>query len=269
MQSDETFQTHWNQFFREDGRTVIVPIDHGTAIPVPGLESPAALVRDLNRFADGYVVNLGIGRACGDALEGKGVCFRTDVYKPAYGDNPDAGSYRVFTADDGIDIGANAVMNMLYTHHAQEERILRECASLISECMDLALPVILETLPFGIGRPDDYTVENIGFAVRCAAELGADVVKTAFPTGAGADAFAAIIDACPVPVVVLGGAAMGDDAALFDMVRAAVDAGAAGVAVGRNVWQHAEPAKVARSLAAIVHEDASAEAALKRMADAI
>ncbi len=266
MSDDEQFRGHWDTFFNE-GRTVIVPIDHGTAIPVPGLEEPADLIGALNPFADGYVVNYGLGRACGDILQGKGVCFRTDVYKPAHADNPDAGSYRVFAAEDGLEIGANAVMNMCYPHHPQEERILRECATLVSECIDAGLPVILESLPYGIGRPDDYTVENIGFAVRCAAELGADVVKTAFPTGASSDDFRSIVDACFVPVVVLGGAAMGDDAALFDIVRKAIDAGAAGVAIGRNVWQHREPAKVARSLQALVHDDASVEAALKRMAD--
>ena len=268
MQDNNPFQGHWDAFFK-DGKTVIVPIDHGTAIPVPGLENPDALVEALNPFADGYVVNFGLGRSCGEALDGKGICFRTDVYKPAHADNSDAGSYRVFAAEDGLEVGANAVMNMCYTHHPQEERIYRECASLVSECIDVGLPVILETLPFGIGRPDDYTVENIGFAVRMAAELGADLVKTAFPTGATADQFRAIIDSCFVPVVVLGGAAMGDDSALFGMVRTAMDAGASGIAVGRNVWQHEQPAKVARSLQAIVHENASVEAAIKRMGDTL
>ena len=265
MQDDSSFQAHWGTFFKE-GKTVIVPIDHGTAIPVPGLEDPSALIRSLNPFADGYVVNFGLGRACGEALEGKGVCFRTDVYKPAFGDNANTGSTRMFSVDDGFEIGANAVMNMFYLHHPQEDRIYRECAALVSECIDAGLPVILESLPFGIGCGDKYTPENIGFAVRAAAELGADVVKTAYPTGS-VDDFRAIVESCFVPVVVLGGAAMGNDAALFEMVRNSMDAGAAGIALGRNVWQHAEPAKIARSLHALVHEDASVASALKLMGD--
>lgn len=268
MQEDSSFQAHWGTFFKE-GKTVIVPIDHGTVIPVEGLEDPSALVRTLNPFADGYVVNYGLGRACGEALQGKGICFRTDVYKPAYGDNPNTGSTRVFSVEDGFEIGANAVMNMLYTHHAEESRIYRECAALVSECIEAGLPVILEALPFGIGHPGEYTPENIRFAVRCAAELGADVVKTAFPTGATTSDFEAIVDSCFVPVVVLGGASMADDEALFSMVRQSMDAGASGVAVGRNVWQHAEPAKVARSLHAIVHEDASVASALSLMDDVL
>jgi DhnA family fructose-bisphosphate aldolase class Ia len=60
---------------------------------------------------------------------------------------------------------------------------------------------------------------------------------------------------------------MGDDRLLFQMVRDAMDAGASGVAVGRNVWQHASPASVARSLNAIVHEEASVESALNLLGE--
>ncbi|MGI9239943.1 MAG: class I fructose-bisphosphate aldolase [Verrucomicrobiales bacterium] len=251
--SIETKEDHLKNFFRSDGRAMILPIDHGTAIPVPGLEDPRALIEGLNESVDGYVVNMGVANAFGDALEGKGLCFRTDVYKPAAAGNPDRGSYMVYTAEDALEAGANAVMNMLYVNHAEEDRIIAECAGLISQSMTLEMPVILEALPFGIGRADDYTLENIRFTVRMAAELGADVVKTAFPTGASADEFRSIIEETYVPVVVLGGAAMGDDAALLKMVGDAMDAGAAGVAIGRNVWQHPDPREIAKRISGIVH----------------
>lgn len=256
-------ESNLSRFFQSDGRTVILPIDHGTAIPVKGLEDPTGLIQALNPVVDGYVVNLGIALSAAEAFEGKGVCLRADCYKPAYGDNMDEGSYRLYGADEALSVGANAMMNMLYSHHSNEVGITREVAELIGESLDTDIPVILEALPFGIGRPDDYTVENIGFTVRAGAELGADVVKTAFPTGASAEEFRAIVDACPVPVIVLGGSAMGDDEALLGMVKKAIDGGASGIAVGRNVWQHAEPAKIAAALNAIVHDEASVESALK------
>jgi hypothetical protein len=62
------------------------------------------------------------------------------------------------------------MMNMLYTHHSNETGIFREAAELIAESLDADVPVILEALPFGIGRPNDYTLENIGYTVRAAAE---------------------------------------------------------------------------------------------------
>jgi len=261
MEENNIFRHNWDKFFK-NGKTVILPIDHGTVIPVPELNNPGQLIENVSPFVDGFVVNFGLARAFSEQLEGKGICFRTDVYKPSFKSNPDHGSYRSYTAEDALSVGSNAVMNMCYTNHQSEDRIYRECASLVSECIDLELPVIIESLPFGIGKPNDYTLENISFAVRMAAELGADVIKTAFPIDANINDFRKIIDSSFVPVVVLGGAAMGDDKALLQMVKMSMDSGASGIAVGRNVWQHENPTLMAKCLHAIVHDDASLDQAL-------
>jgi DhnA family fructose-bisphosphate aldolase class Ia len=251
----KTIAENLAHFFRPcaDGksRTLMLPVDHGTAIAVPGLARLNGLIEDLNSFCDGYVVNYGAARAVSRALEGKGVCLRTDVYKPAHGPNPNRGTYRVFGAQDALRVHAHAVMNMLYVHHPEEDRIFAEAGALISECHNNGVPVILESLPFGIGRPADYTPENIAIAVRAAAELGADMVKTAYP--GNRDAFAEIVASCFVPVIVLGGAPRSDDRAFLQDVRDAIDAGAAGVAIGRNVWAHPHPAEMAQALHEIVH----------------
>ncbi|MEM9283538.1 MAG: hypothetical protein AAGA96_17070 [Verrucomicrobiota bacterium] len=251
-----------SKFLQPDGHTVILPIDHGTVISVPELD-PIATIETLNEVVDGFVVNLGVARAAADLFGEKGVCLRTDSYKPVYGDNVDEGSYRLYGADEALTVGAHAMMNMLYSHHPNEADNTREVAELISESLETDIPVILEALPFSIGRPEDYTVENVEFSVRAAAELGADIVKTTFPTGGSVDEFKAIIDSCFVPVVVLGGAAMGDDKVLLQMVRNAMDAGAIGTAVGRNIFQHANPLGIASAISAIVHDDASVDSALK------
>jgi DhnA family fructose-bisphosphate aldolase class Ia len=83
-----------------------------------------------------------------------------------------------------------------------------------------------------------------------------------YPIDAKPGDFRRVTESCFVPVIVLGGASMNDDASLLKMVEDAMDAGAAGIAIGRNVWQHKSPAAIARSLAAIVHEEASALEAL-------
>ena len=251
-----TKQDYLSKFLQDDGRTVILPIDHGTAIPVPGLERPDELIAALNPFVDGYVVNLGAALSLAKPLAGKGVCLRTDVYKPAFENNVDHGSYLTYSIDEALEVEAHAVMNMCYLHHPNEAQIIRECAELISQSQQTGVPVILESLPFGIGRPDDYTVENVRFAVRAAAELGADIVKTAYPDDR--DGFESIVKESYVPVVVLGGAAS-DEVGVLKMAEDAVAAGAAGVAIGRNVWQHPQPLRMAKALHAIVHENASAE----------
>jgi DhnA family fructose-bisphosphate aldolase class Ia len=158
---------------------------------------------------------------------------------------------------------------MLFPGSENEELVTQNCADLVSESLDVDIPVFLETLPVGLGQKEHYTVEKIGFAVRLAAELGADVVKTAYPVNGTVDDFKRIVESCYVPVIVLGGAAMGNDLDLLSMTHDAIKAGAAGIAIGRNVWQHKNPAAIARSLAAIVHEGAKVEEAITLLKEPI
>lgn len=253
-------QENLEVFFR-DGKTVILPIDHGVAIPVPGLQNPFAMIDLVSPYVDGYVMNLGVAMRAADSMAGKGICLRTDVYNTRM-TGEGAGSINVYGVEEAEMVGANAVMNMLYPGSISEKANFQECADLVRISMDIDIPVILEALPYGLGQTDKYTVENIGFAVRLAAELGADVVKTPYPIDAKPGDFRRIVESCFVPVIVLGGASMNDDAGLLKMVEDAMEAGAAGIAIGRNVWQHRSPAAIARSLAALVHEDVSALEAL-------
>lgn len=253
-------QENLEALFR-NGKTVILPIDHGCAIPVPGLESPFELIDQVNDFVDGYVLNLGVALRAADNLAGKGIILRTDIYNTRT-TGEGAGSIGVYGVEEAEMVGANAVMNMLYPGSQYEKANFQECADLIRLSLDTDIPVILESLPYALGAKEKYTVENVSFAARLAAEIGSDVVKIPYPVNAQGDDFRRIVGQCFVPVIILGGAAMGDDAGLLKMVEDAIDAGAAGVAIGRNVWQHKNPAAIARSLAAIVHEDASALEAL-------
>lgn len=260
-------QENLDTFFR-DGKTVILPIDHGVAVPVPGLENPFKLIEDLNPYVDGYVVNLGLALRSGDLLTGKGICLRTDAYNTRT-TGTGAGSINIFGLSEAEMVGATGVMNMLFPFSENEETIIQNCADLISDSLDADIPVILETLPYGLGQTDKYTVENIGFAVRLAAEMGADVVKTAYPINGTVDDFRKIVESCYVPVIVLGGAPMNNDLDLLCMAHDAIKAGAAGIAIGRNVWQHSNPIAIARSLHAVVHEGAKVEEALALMKDPI
>ncbi len=247
--------------FFHNGKTVILPIDHGVVIPVPELANPFALIESVNPFVDGYVMNLGVAMRAVDALAGKGICLRTDVYNTRI-TGEGAGSIATYGIEEAEMVGANAVMNMLYPGSENEKENIQDCADLIRMSMDSDMPVILESLPVGLGQGAHYTVEKVRFAVRLAAELGADVVKTPYPTNGTVEDFKSIVGGCFVPVIILGGAAMGDDAGLLKMVEDAMTAGAAGVAIGRNVWQHKNPAAIARSIHAVVHGDVSALEAL-------
>jgi DhnA family fructose-bisphosphate aldolase class Ia len=97
-------------------------------------------------------------------------------------------------------------------------------------------------------------VEAIRRAARAGAELGATIVKTAWP-GSRAD-LVRVVESCPAPLVVAGGSQKTIEAT-FQMTRDIMAAGAIGVAMGRNLWGAENPAKMIRAVSAMVHEDAS------------
>ena len=71
MEENNIFQLNWDKFFK-NGKTVILPIDHGTVIPVPELNDTGQLIEDVSPFVDGFVVNYGTARTFSDQLTGKG-----------------------------------------------------------------------------------------------------------------------------------------------------------------------------------------------------
>ena len=257
-----TEKTNLNHFFREDTkRTIMIPIDHGTLLPVPGLEDTGALIEKLAPYCDGFIVNLGVARAFHKQLEGKGVVLRTDTGNTCIESSNRDGSFRIYGIDEAAEVGAHAMMNMAFPGHPNESENIADCATLIAESLAEPFPIMLEVLPYGLGKGWDYTPEKIHFCIRLGCELGADVVKTAYP--GDKEAFRRAVDEAYVPVVVLGGAASGNPEGTLTDIADAMAAGASGIAVGRNVWQSPDPVKMAKATHAIVHEEATAsEAAL-------
>jgi DhnA family fructose-bisphosphate aldolase class Ia len=100
-------------------------------------------------------------------------------------------------------------------------------------------------------------------AARIAFEHGADYVKTYY-TGTP-DGFRLVVDNCPVPVLIAGGPRMDSAQAALQVVYEAVQAGAAGVVFGRNIWQHTDPAAMIQALNQIVHQNRSVADALERL----
>lgn len=257
-----TDKTNLKHFFHPaTNRTVMIPIDHGTLLPVPGLEDTGALIEELKPYCDGFIVNLGVARAFQKQLEGKGVVLRTDTGNTCIENHHTDGSFRIYGIEDAKAVGAHALMNMTFPGHPREMANLIDCADLISECLEAPHPIMLEALPYGLGKSWDYTAEKIHFCIRLGCELGADVVKTAYP--GDKEAFARAVDEAYVPVVILGGAASSNPHALLRDVADALEAGAAGIAIGRNVWQAPDPVAMAKAMHALVHENATAEQAIQ------
>ena len=109
----------------------------------------------------------------------------------------------------------------------------------------------------------EFDVGHVKHCARVAAELGADIVKVNY-TGSP-ETFAEVVAGCPIPVVIAGGEKVDTDEDLLNMVQGAMSAGAAGVSIGRNAFQHDDPAKVVAVIASMVHGGTPKERALENL----
>jgi len=123
------------------------------------------------------------------------------------------------------------------------------------------MPLLAMVYPRGRKIKDEYNVDVVRHAARVGAELGADVVKVSY-TGSP-ESFREVVAGCHVPVIIAGGPKMDSDKAVLEMVKGAIEAGASGTSIGRNVFQHKNPAKMVKALCMIVHENASVDEALE------
>ena len=124
------------------------------------------------------------------------------------------------------------------------------------------MPLLAMMYPRGKKITNQYGVEVVKHAARIGAELGADIIKTNY-TG-NLDTFREVVSGCPVPVVMAGGPKTKTNEEFCQMVYDSIQAGGAGVAAGRNVFQHEHPTKMVRVLCGIVHEELDVETALKK-----
>ena len=135
---------------------------------------------------------------------------------------------------------------------------MRTLAAVVGEAHVWGIPVMGEMVPGGFDSGPEYrTTESIAIAARVGAELGADWMKIPYVEG-----FGYVADSCYVPAVILGGAKKGSERVMLETIKTALDAGAVGVAIGRNIFQADNPETMTAAVAAIVHHNASVDEAM-------
>jgi class I fructose-bisphosphate aldolase len=160
------------------------------------------------------------------------------------------------------ELGAKGVGYTIYAGSAHESLMLEEFGRIQEEAHKLKMAAIAWIYPRGEAIRNDLAPEIIAYAARLGLEAGADAVKIKYP--GTIDAFKwAVKCAGKARVFMSGGPKASNEADFLKQVRGAVDAGATGVAVGRNVWQSADPLKMARALRALVIDGQSVEEALE------
>jgi class I fructose-bisphosphate aldolase/fructose-bisphosphate aldolase/2-amino-3,7-dideoxy-D-threo-hept-6-ulosonate synthase len=248
-----------NGLLGPDGRTLIVAIDHPLySWPCPGLEDRAAVLRAVSSSgADAVICSYGTLRDLREAFGGCAPILKLDLTTVAVGGNYPVSEYALaYSVDDARRLGAAAVLTYVQLGTPFELEALRSAAQVAARADEYGLPYVCEIMPVeGHAYPNPASPEAIAAAARCAAELGARMVKTTMPSPPEEVGAAC---ACGVPVVLAGGDFEGDAERLLAGVRSALDAGAAGVAHGRNVWGRPEPGAAVAALRAVVHGETAA-----------
>jgi DhnA family fructose-bisphosphate aldolase class Ia len=160
-----------------------------------------------------------------------------------------------------IKLGADGVSVHVNLGDMNEDKMLEDLGKISEKCLEWGMPLIAMMYARGEHIENPFDPETVAHCARVAAELGADIVKVAY-TG-DPETFRRVTEGCPIPVVIAGGPKMSNDREILEMVEGAMKAGAKGVSIGRNAFQHDDPEKIVRAIAAIVHEGVSAEEALK------
>jgi class I fructose-bisphosphate aldolase len=161
----------------------------------------------------------------------------------------------VSSAEDAVRLGADAIAFGLTVGSPRQDQILASLARLVDEAETVGLPVVAHAYPNGEMIPPEerYSLSQVSYASRLAMELGVDIIKT-FYTGS-AESFSRVVDLVkPTLVVAAGGARLESDLAVLEMAENVVQAGAAGVTFGRNIWQSRNPSGMVRALIQVIHK---------------
>lgn len=243
-----------HRLFRHGRRLMIVPLDHSVTdgpIARPGM-SIDQLAGDLAASeVDAVVLHKGSLRHVRPAL------FRTMaliVHLSAsshHAPDPDA-KYLVASVEEAVTLGADAVSVHVNLGSLDERGQLADLGAVAAACDRWNVPLLAMVYPRGPRIADPQDPELVAHAAALAADLGADVVKTTYP-GSRAS-MAEVAASCPIPVIVAGGAPADSADQVLGFTRDALTGGAAGVAMGRNIFLAPDPRAMAGRVGRLVHQ---------------
>ncbi|SDF65000.1 3-hydroxy-5-phosphonooxypentane-2,4-dione thiolase [Rhodobacter capsulatus] len=245
-------------FNPKTGRTVMLAFDHGYFQgPATGLERMDLNILPLADHADVLMCTRGALRSTVPPTNTKPVALRC------------SGGNSILTElsnetvaveiEDAIRLGACAMAAQVYIGSEYEHKSITNVLKLIDTGTRYGIPTLAVT---GVGKDMARDARYFGLATRIAAELGAHYVKTYFVE----EGFEKVAAGCPVPLVIAGGKKLPELEAL-DMAYKAIDQGAAGVDMGRNIFQSEAPVAMIQAVAKVVHENFTAKEAYQFFLD--
>jgi putative autoinducer-2 (AI-2) aldolase len=255
IKMDWGMQNRLSRLFQKDGKALFLPIDHGYFQgPTHCLEKPGETIKPIIQYADGLMLTRGILRNCVNPAIDKPIIMRVSGAVSVVGEDL-ANESVVTSIQEILRLNASAVSMSVFVGSKYENKSLTNLSKLIDKCEDYGVPVMAVC---AVGKElEKREARYLALAARIVAEIGARVVKTYYCK----EKFEKIIEGCPVPVVIAGGPKTETQREVFDFVYDGMQKGAAGVNLGRNIWQTQYPVASIRAIRAIIHDGYTAQEA--------
>ena len=240
-------------FNPETGRTVMLAIDHGYFQgPTTGLERIDITIGPLMPHCDALMCTRGILRSLVPPSLNKAIVMRCSGGPSILKELSD--EYLAVDIEDAIRMNVCALTPQVFIGGEHESRSVKNLTTLIDTGLRYGIPTMAVT---AVGKQLTRDARYIRLATRICAELGAHIVKTYYiPEG-----FETVTSACPVPIVMAGGKKIPELDALT-MAYNAVQQGASGVDMGRNIFQSESPVSMMKAVKKVVHENMKPEQAM-------
>jgi class I fructose-bisphosphate aldolase len=221
-------------FSHPSGNICSIAIDHfsiyDTGLP-PGLRRvEASLDAIVAAQPSAVTMHKGIARALWGKYAGQlPLILQTSAVRP-----DDSAHVQLANVEEALLLGADALAVVAFVRNATEASYLKTVADCVRDGMRYELPIICHIYPRDKNNNIIYTPEDIAWAVRCAVEVGVDVVKV--PYCGDIEAHRQIVQECPIPMVAAGGPKTPTFRGALQVLADAVSVGVLGGTVGRNVW---------------------------------
>lgn len=245
--SDWGMQNRLGRLFDpKSGNTVMLAFDHGYIMgPTAGLERIDVVIPPLIPHVNVLMGTWGILRSCIDPASRAAKCVRVTYDTTVLFDEMSNGGGIVCDIENAIRMNADCMAVQTFMGAPGESRSLE----LLARTANLGTRYGIPTLGVvAVGKQMERTEKFFLLATRVLAENGANVVKSYY-----CDGFERVAAACPVPIVIAGGKKLPELEAL-EMAYRAIDQGAHGVDMGRNIFQSDCPVGMAQAIAKVVHE---------------
>jgi 3-hydroxy-5-phosphonooxypentane-2,4-dione thiolase len=240
------------------GRTTMLAIDHGYFQgPTTGLERVDLSIVPIAGFADALMLTRGMLRSTIPSDHQGGIVMRASGGPSILSELSD--ERIAVDMEDAARMNVHAVAVQVFVGGVHETRSVQNMTRLVDAGYRYGIPVLGVT---AVGKELTRDARYLGLATRICAELGAQLVKTYYC----ADGFETVTAGCPVPVVMAGGRKLPEQAAL-EMAYRAVQEGAAGVDMGRNIFQSGSPAAMIQAVGKVVHDGMRPDEAYKYFQD--